>query len=146
MNDRQDTQHNCQDGQESPCRAQAKLWGTTELLCADECVELWRLTIRQGGYSSRHLHQSKSNGFLVVCGRLMVICYLDQTQQRKVLDPAAGICFVPAGVEHRFLALEEATTVYEIYYATPNAIIRQSDIVRRDGNGVFTGNAQDFPG
>jgi len=124
----------------------SKPWGIAQVLYGDQYVELWRLAICQGGYSSRHKHRFKSNGFLVADGRLLVITYEGQQQVRKMLGGSDGVYFVPAGVEHRFLAVEDATTVYELYHAAPGCTLRRPDIQRRDDNGVFIGNVDEFPG
>ena len=121
-------------------------WGITRLLYLDDRIELTRLAIRRGGYSSRHHHRSKTNAFLVVQGRLLVITYAGADQTRRILTPSDGIHMIPAGAEHRFVALEDATVAYELSYATPGSTIRRSDILRLDCNGVFDGDASAFPG
>jgi mannose-6-phosphate isomerase-like protein (cupin superfamily) len=122
-----------------------KIWGTARALYRDDQTELFRITARRGGYSSRHQHRHKANGFLVVRGRLLLVCYRGGTQTRQVLTPDDGLHVVEAGIDHRFIALEEPTTAYEFYYATTGRTADPRDIVRRDQGGVIQGSVDQIP-
>ena len=51
---------------------QGKVWGKTELICANNSLEFHRIDFKKGGVCSKHLHKYKWNGFYVVSGRLLI--------------------------------------------------------------------------
>ena len=112
-----------------------KAWGTARALYRDEHVELSRIHIVRGGYCSRHRHEHKDNGFLVVEGRLLLICYHADGRTERVLAPGDGLYTIAAGVDHRFLCLAEDTVAYELYCAEAGRALDPWDIVRADGGG-----------
>ncbi len=113
-----------------------KPWGEASPLYDDQYVEISRIVVRRGGYSSRHKHLHKNNAFLVVRGRLSLTCFNENGSTRRILSPRDGICTVDKGVEHRFEALEENTIAYEFYYGEHGRAIDLADIVRCDGGGI----------
>lgn len=127
-----------------PCAPYAKHWGTNQVLYRDEHVELVRAVIRRGGYSSRHLHRGKDNTFRVVRGRLLLITYLDDFWPRCTLEPFDGLYTFPAGIEHRFVALDDNTVLYELYHAVDGRPPSPDDIVRRDCGGILAGDPMAF--
>ena len=57
--------------------------------------------------------------------------------------PDDGLTMVGPGVDHRFLALEDQTQLYELYTAVGGRAIDAGDIVRSDLGGRLS--ARDFP-
>lgn len=106
---------------------QGKIWGSTELVAlVPGVVELHRLEAVEGGVCSKHAHQSKTNGFYVESGKLLI----REWQQRydlvdETILEAGDYCTVPPGVQHQFEALED-TVAFELYYAE----LISDDIIR----------------
>ena len=106
---------------------QGKVWGETELVALiPGVVEFHRFEANAGGVCSKHAHQSKTNGFFVESGMLLIRVWqknydlVDET----ILGPGDW-CAVPPGVYHQFEALED-TIAFELYYAE----LKTEDIVR----------------
>lgn len=131
-----------QDWQKKP--AEKKLWGRTCRLYADARVQVERIEVLKGGHCSWHKHARKHNAFLIDEGRLKI-----ETPDTEVIlaphyhDDAAAMqgefqCyFVPAGVWHRFVALEY-TVALEVYTPVTGAWVDpDGDIERRDQGGVL---------
>ena len=51
---------------------QGKVWGMTELICANHALEFHRIDFKKGGVCSKHKHKFKWNGFYVVSGKLLI--------------------------------------------------------------------------
>ena len=51
---------------------QGKVWGKTELICANSSLEFHRIDFKKGGVCSKHLHKFKWNGFYVMSGKLLI--------------------------------------------------------------------------
>ena len=112
-----------------------KPWGTSRLLFADASVRLVEIAVRRGGYCSRHRHQHQDNALLVVRGRLLLICFEPGGPAKTILNRHKGLYTVAAGMEHRFVCLEEDTLAYEVYYARNGGRPDEADIVRCDESG-----------
>lgn len=106
-----------------------KVWGTTELIAlVPGVVEFHRIETRKGGVCSKHAHQSKTNGFFVESGKLLIRVWqkaydlVDET----ILE-AGDYMAVPPGVQHQFECLEDAVA-FELYYAqlVGDDIVRES--------------------
>ncbi|NUQ65975.1 MAG: cupin domain-containing protein [Pirellulales bacterium] len=121
-----------------------KRWGFSLPLFQNDEIEVVWIRAWRGGYSSRHYHRKKDNVFLVTKGRLLIVSYGPQGPMKEILEPGA-VLSVPAGVDHRFVALDDAVA-YEIYRATTDQFIRAGDIVRQDAGGVFRGDPLEFDG
>ena len=68
----------------------SKPWGTSERLVDDGSVQLERIQIVSGGYSSIHVHVEKWNQFWVAYGALVVVVFdQNRTEER---EPVAGGC------------------------------------------------------
>lgn len=116
--------------------ATEKAWGISVPLYKDQHIEVVKISVRRGGYSSQHKHLYKDNIFWVIRGRIIVIRYTNASPVENVLTPRDGMFSVPAGIEHRFIALEDDTVVYELYCATEEHEVESSDIIRRDQGGI----------
>ena len=106
---------------------QGKIWGSTELIAlVPGVVELHRIEANKGGVCSKHAHQSKTNGFYVESGRMLIREWqrdydlVDET----ILEPG-DFCTVPPGVFHQFEVLEDCIA-FELYYSE----LLGADIVR----------------
>ena len=118
-------------------RSARKTWGMNHEIHRDADLHVARIHVQRGGYCSRHYHKAKDNAFLVVQGRLMIIRYQPDGQVRTTLTPEMGIRSIPAEVEHRFLALDDETIAYELYYRQSGVPLNLDDIVRRDQGGIL---------
>ena len=49
-----------------------KIWGSTELIEANNALEFHRIETKKGGVCSKHLHSFKWNGFYVESGQLLI--------------------------------------------------------------------------
>ena len=113
-----------------------KAWGLSREIFREERIEMIRIDVRPGGFSSRHKHLAKHNGFLVVSGRLTVTCFDEDLPAEGILSAGDDLFVVPAGVEHGFFAGEGPVVAYEIYLAAGEAPVDPLDIQRRDVGGI----------
>jgi quercetin dioxygenase-like cupin family protein len=104
-----------------------KVWGKTELIAlVPGVVELHRIEVNAGGVCSKHAHQSKTNGFYVESGRLLIrVWQKSYDLVDETILSAGDYCTVPPGVQHQFECLENAVA-FELYYAQ----LLSDDIVR----------------
>ncbi len=123
-----------------------KPWGSSERLIHDYTVQLERIQIVKGGYSSKHWHKRKRNLFWVTSGKLAIYTFVfnkdgPHVEPHKVarswlLTPAnAPLCIEP-DIIHQFVALER-TLCYEMYVAG-GGHVEPEDIVRLSANGIFS--------
>ena len=108
---------------------QGKVWGSTELIAlVPGVVEFHRIEAKKGGVCSKHAHQSKTNGFYVESGKLLIREWQNRYDlvDETVLE-AGDYCTVPPGVFHQFEVLEDCVA-FELYYAelVSDDIIRES--------------------
>lgn len=113
-----------------------KNWGFSCPLYRDPALELVRIVVRLGGYSSRHLHECKHNTFLVSKGRLQIWSEEEGRPEIRDVGPEDGMLTIPAGVPHQFLALEDQTVAYEFYTPASGTHVEPSDIVRFTIGGI----------
>ena len=115
---------------------QGKIWGETKLVhLVPGVLEFHRIEAVKGGVCSKHAHQSKTNGFFVESGKLLI----REWQQRydlvdeTILGPG-DYCTVPPGIFHQFEVLEDVVA-FELYYAEllGDDIVRESVGFRQDG-------------
>jgi mannose-6-phosphate isomerase-like protein (cupin superfamily) len=113
-----------------------KPWGRTERVHFDGRVQLERITIQPGGYSSIHLHEFKTNGFLVVEGVLIVRRFRPDGQLEDLKTIHAGEWVaVPPNVRHQFYA-EQKVVGYELYWSTGGGACEPDDIRRFSEHGL----------
>lgn len=103
---------------------QSKIWGDTSSIEANSSLEFHRIEIKQGGVCSKHIHQSKWNGFFVESGKLCVRVWKDTVIDETILS-AGQYTKVKPGQYHQFEALEN-TVAFEIYWAE----LKHEDIQR----------------
>lgn len=111
-----------------------KAWGRTRTLFADAQVEIVECEIKEGGYSSEHMHVSKHNQFFVVSGCLDLVITDTEGGPGKIRLNAGGTWTVPAGTAHSFHAGFD-TRLIESYVATEGEI-DPLDIVRFSEGGL----------
>lgn len=115
-----------------------KLWGWTETLSTHELHTAHRVDIRAGGYSSRHKHEGKWNGFHCIRGTLLVEVFVKGHQQveHHLLQPGDSFQ-VNAGLVHRMSAPSGPVTAIETYWPTARSgWVDPDDIVRLDEGGI----------
>lgn len=97
---------------------QGKVWGETELVAlVPGVLEFHRIEANKGGVCSKHAHQSKTNGFYVESGKLLIREWQNRYDlvDETILE-AGDYCIVPPGVYHQFEVLEDCIA-FELYYA-----------------------------
>lgn len=106
-----------------------KIWGTTELIAlVPGVVEFHRIETKKGGVCSKHAHQSKTNGFYVESGKLLIrVWQKSYDLVDETILCAGDYCAVPPGIQHQFECLEDAVA-FELYYAqlVSDDIVRES--------------------
>jgi quercetin dioxygenase-like cupin family protein len=116
-----------------------KVWGWSYPLLLTEDIEIVKIEVRHGGYSSRHAHKNKANMFFVLSGVLQVITYLKNTEdydQIRFLHREGDAFQVAAGIFHRFRALAP-TVAIEVYRPTGTGKLDPNDIIRSDEGGLL---------
>jgi mannose-6-phosphate isomerase-like protein (cupin superfamily) len=108
-------------------------------LYRDDDLEVVRIEVRHGGYSSRHKHLARDNTFLVIAGELIVTVYDDLGDDPLVIygmQPGQA-CTVRSGLPHRFRSPQGDSVAFE-FYTRPavGAFGGPQDIVRFDEGGV----------
>lgn len=106
---------------------QGKVWGETRLVhLVPGVLEFHRIAAVKGGVCSKHAHQSKTNGFYVESGKLLIREWQNRYDliDETILGPG-DYCTVPPGVYHQFEVLEDCVA-FELYYAE----LLGDDIVR----------------
>lgn len=112
-----------------------KVWGSTELIAlVPGVVELHRIEAHKGGVCSKHAHQSKTNGFYVESGKLLIRVWQKAYDlcDETVLE-AGDYMSVSPGIQHQFEVIEDCVA-FELYYAQliGDDIIRESVGFNRD--------------
>jgi mannose-6-phosphate isomerase-like protein (cupin superfamily) len=109
-----------------------KVWGTTEAIFGNALIEVHRLIIEPGAYCSWHMHERKSNMFIVLSGELTIEVQKNDypLTDRTTLLPGDVTTVIP-GEFHRFVAGTEPVMAFEVYY--PEALGK--DIIRKDVGG-----------
>lgn len=106
-----------------------KVWGKTEEVFKNASLEFHRIAFKGGYQCSEHRHQTKSNGFFVESGKMMVRCWNGDLIDETILGPG-DFTQVKAGVYHQFVGLEDGIA-FELYWAE----FSHDDIERRTTGG-----------
>lgn len=99
-------------------RTRGKIWGKTELVhLVPGVLEFHRIEAKAGGVCSKHAHQSKTNGFFVESGKLLIREWQNAYDlvDETILE-AGDYTTVPPGVFHQFEVIEDCIA-FELYYA-----------------------------
>lgn len=104
-----------------------KVWGRTQDVFVTPAFEVHRILVAAGHRCSRHLHQTKFNGFFIERGHLKVTVWQPTgTVDVTELGPGDSMV-VPPGVDHQFEARVD-TIAFEAYWTE----LRADDIVRKN--------------
>jgi len=93
---------------------QSKFWGNTQCVFIGPISEAHFLSIKQGGYCSKHKHIHKWNRFFLISGKLQITIYRDDGEDVTTLE-SGEYTDVPPGIYHKFDCLEQAQCL-EIYW------------------------------
>lgn len=120
-------------------KSAGKVWGTTTQIEANGSVEFHRIEFKKDYQCSEHYHSTKSNGFFVEEGRLMIRTWPENTDivDTTILNKG-DYMEVPAGVWHQFVGLQDGVA-FELYWSE----FDKDDIVRRTQGSRVPG--ADFP-
>lgn len=111
---------------------QGKVWGDTQQLYNNGITSIHAINAKCGGYCSIHKHIHKSNTFHVMSGMLKIEIFHDNGIIDDTTLLAGDSTTVPAGLKHRFTAIED-TRAIEIY----DVQMVGEDIVRDDVGGIL---------
>jgi len=113
-----------------------KVWGRTRHILATDDVSIWDLDVLAGGYCSKHRHATRANLFVVVSGTVDVEMWFPNGKPTvwRLTAGAKAVLRVPAGVWHRFTAVE-ASRLVEMYMPDGGAL-DEADIEREDVGGL----------
>jgi len=109
-----------------------KIWGWTQPLFKNGSVEIHSIFVKGGGYCSRHWHQTRTNQFFVISGRLAVAIWEAKDQIDITILEAGDQTTVPISQDHLFMGLEDSQAI-EIYEARCMA----EDIDRKWEGGII---------
>lgn len=94
-----------------------KVWGSTELIEANNALEFHRIELKKGGVCSKHKHNYKWNGFFVESGVLKIkVWQKDYELVDETVITAGEWTKVKPGLYHQFECLEDAVA-FEVYWA-----------------------------
>ena len=103
-----------------------KVWGTTQLIEANNALEFHRIEMLKGGICSKHLHEFKWNGFYVESGQMLVrVWQQDYDLVDETMLYEGDYTKVKPGLYHQFECIESGVA-FELYWAEFN----HNDIVR----------------
>jgi len=102
-----------------------KVWGSTELIEANNALEFHRIEF-ETGTCSKHKHEFKWNGFYVESGIMMIrVWQNDYDLVDETVLQAGEYTKVKPGVYHQFVGIEPGVA-FELYWAEFN----HNDIIR----------------
>jgi mannose-6-phosphate isomerase-like protein (cupin superfamily) len=114
-----------------------KPWGHSTRVFADPHIQVERIQGELGGYSSIHLHEHKTNQFIVNAGELLVHTFdAGNTLSETTTLKAGQHCIVPPFQRHQFVCVSPVQG-YEVYWCDdPAQQVKPDDIVRFTTNGL----------
>ncbi len=114
-----------------------KAWGKSELIYANHLVEIQKISVLPGGYSSLHHHKNKSNIFTIISGSLDVYVTSPNTKY-ELSEDTLKCCEIEPGANHRFYSKEgaEAYEIYLIKQSQSSILLDLNDIVRLTVGGM----------
>ena len=108
-------------------KSAGKIWGKTTQIEANGSLEFHRIEFKKDFQCSEHYHSTKSNGFFVESGQMMIKTWPENTQVVDTTILKAGDYMeVPAGVWHQFVGITDGIA-FELYWSE----FDKEDIVRR---------------
>lgn len=109
-----------------------KAWGSTTMVAAKSAFEMHRITVKPGGFCSKHRHAAKFNGFYVLSGELKIRVWkndydlVDETVLRS-----GDYTECRPGEYHQFEALSDVEAL-ELYWCE----LKAGDIERESVGGA----------
>jgi len=110
---------------------QSKFWGNTQCIFVGPISETHFLTIKKGGFCSKHRHRHKWNRFFLISGKLSIKIYRDEGEDVTELKEGQ-FTDVPPDVYHEFNCTEDALCL-EIYWTNS---LDPTDIQRENYGGM----------
>jgi mannose-6-phosphate isomerase-like protein (cupin superfamily) len=108
-------------------KSAGKVWGTTTQIEANGSLEFHRIEFKANYQCSEHYHSTKSNGFFVEQGKMLIKTWPENTEiVDTTLLNAGDYMEVPAGVWHQFVGVTDGIA-FELYWSE----FDRDDIVRR---------------
>tara|TARA_R110000822_G_scaffold17194_6_gene58057 strand:+ start:2620 stop:3027 length:408 start_codon:yes stop_codon:yes gene_type:complete len=108
-------------------KSAGKVWGTTTQIEANGSLEFHRIEFKANYQCSEHYHATKSNGFFVEQGKMLIKTWPENTDIVDMTLLGAGDYMeVPAGVWHQFVGVTDGIA-FELYWSE----FDKDDIVRR---------------
>lgn len=95
---------------------QGKIWGQTAVIESNPQIEVHRIQIDLGGKCSKHVHQVKWNGFLVLSGQIIVRVWQPNGLVDETTLHPGDYTKVPPGQYHQFQCVHKADAL-EFYWA-----------------------------
>ena len=112
-----------------------KTWGWSTRVYSSDELQVERIFIKVGGFSSIHLHERKYNQFVVTLGTLAVNYFDEQNRHVRGELVATGDSLIVQPMErHQFFA-ETTVHGYEVYWGKDGKVDPE-DIVRFSENGI----------
>ena len=98
-------------------KSAGKIWGKTQQIEANGSLEFHRIEFKADYQCSEHYHTTKSNGFFVESGCLMIKTWPENTSivDTTILN-AGEYMAVPAGVWHQFVGVRDGVA-FELYWS-----------------------------
>ena len=107
-------------------RTAGKVWGQTTEIERNPTLEIHKILALRGHRCSKHLHQTKFNGFYVIDGTLRVTVWKPDsgTVDHTTLTDGEWMVVAP-GQYHQFEAIDDVEAI-EVYWSQ----LEHEDIVR----------------
>jgi quercetin dioxygenase-like cupin family protein len=114
-----------------------KVWGwSTRVLFIEGQVQVERIYIKPGGYSSIHEHRHKANQFIVIAGQLKVNLFDGQNKlEESTLIGPGDVEIVYPPHRHQFVATTEVDG-FEVYWIPDKGRLDPDDITRYSDGGL----------
>ncbi len=110
---------------------EGKIWGSTQIFSQTATTSTHHISVKKGGYCSKHKHEHKYNLFYVVDGELEITIWRDGDMKDITILRAGQVTGVSPGFYHQFKALKE-TEAIEVY----QVILTDPDIQRENVGGI----------
>ncbi len=109
---------------------QGKVWGKTNTVVQNRCFEMHYIEYNSQSWCSKHKHEHKWNGFLVLEGVLAVKVWQPSGLVDETVLTHGQYTEVPPGVYHQFEGIVGGQAI-EVYWAAYD----ENDIVRETVGG-----------
>ncbi len=121
---------------------ETKVWGHTTKIGHSPKSGLHVIMVHKGSFCSKHYHENKHNGFVVIEGNLTVRVWDsaldDSTMAEHKLEADGSSFVVQCNKLHQFYS-EEGARVVEFYLPAEGVDVDPEDIIRLSRGGVDDG-------